>query len=176
MTVAELLADEFERVRDALYPAVNGLSPDQLTETPAEGSNSIAWLAWHLTRIQDRVVSSLAGQPQVWTANGWSARFSLDLDDADTGYGHDASTARRVTASAAALLDYFEDVHRRTVSWVGSLDDATLAEIVDEASVPPATVGSRLVDALVDDLQHVGQAAYVRGLLQRRRDDPPPRG
>lgn len=168
MTRADLLIDEFERVRDTLYPAVNGLSIEELAYRPDDDSNSIAWLAWHLTRIQDRLVSSLAGSEQVWTEKEWFDRFSLDLDREDTGYGHDAATAGKVTSSAATLLDYFEDVHQRTVGWIGSLDDAALSKVVDEASVPPSTVESRLVDAIVDDLQHIGQAAYVRGLLLRR--------
>lgn len=169
MSRAELLVDEFERIRDALYPAVNGLSPEELSYRPDDESNSISWLVWHLTRIQDRLLSTLAGAEQVWTENGWFDRFSLDLDPADTGYGHDPATAGKVTSSAAALLDYFEDVHRRTVDWVRSLDDASLTLVLDKESIIPATVESRLVDAIVDDLQHVGQAAYVRGLVQRRR-------
>jgi len=168
MSEADLLIDQFERLRDALYPAVNALSFEELAYRPGEQSNSISWLVWHLTRVQDEVVSSLMGREPIWTANGWFGRFALALDSADTGIGHDSTTVGKVTSSAGPLLDYFEDVHQRTVGWLRSLDDAALSKVVDETSEPPVTVEHKLNTVIVDDLQHVGQAAYVRGLVQRR--------
>lgn len=167
MADAELLVEGFERIRDAVYPAVSGLSFDELAYRPDRQSNSISWLIWHLTRVQDRVTSVLSGSEEVWTANGWFERFGLALDPSDTGYGHDPETVGTVTASAKTLLDYFEDVHERTIALLRSFDDEALS-IELEGTPRPRTVGSRLVEVVVDDLQHVGQAAYVRGLLQRR--------
>lgn len=168
MTTTRVLVDTFERVRDAVHPAVNGLSTDELAFRPDDESNSIAWLAWHLARIQDDAVAGLAGTEPVWTAAGWYERFGLPFDPADTGFGHDARAVASVVADARSLLDYFEDVHRRTVAYVGSLAPADLARVVDGTLEPPETVESTLVTAMVDDLQHVGQAAYVRGIVQRR--------
>ena len=168
MTHSELLIEEFERIRDAAYPAVNGLSFEELAYRPDSQSNSISWLMWHLTRVQDQAVSALSGSAQIWTANGWFERFALALDPSDTGYGHDPATVGAVTSAAAPLLDYFEDVHQRSVGWVRTLNDAALSSVLDETSVPPMTVEGRLIGVIVDDLQHVGQAAYVRGLVQRR--------
>ncbi len=79
MTSIDLLVDAFERVRDAVHPAVNGLSLEELTFRPDSESNSIAWLVWHLTRIQDDHVAGLDGDEQVWTGGGWAARFGLPL-------------------------------------------------------------------------------------------------
>lgn len=168
MTKAELLVDAFERLRDVVYPAVNGLPTDALALRIDGGSNSIAWLAWHLTRVQDEAVAHLAGAPSVWTDHGWLEQFALPLEPGDTGFGHDPVTAATVTAPAGLLLDYFEDVHQRTVAWVGSLDEAALARVMDPGDERPVTVEQRLVGVIVDDLQHVGQAAYVRGIVQRR--------
>jgi hypothetical protein len=167
MTSTELLVEAFQRIRDELHPAVNGLSPDELAFRPAAESNSIAWLAWHLTRIQDDHVAGLDSSEQVWMANGWKDRFALPLDPFDTGYGHDPDTVAKVTADAASLLGYFEDVHGRTVDYVSSLKDGDLGRVIDKRWDPPVTVSVRLVSVVADDLQHVGQAAYVRGILQR---------
>lgn len=167
MADPELLIDEFERIRDAVYPAVSGLSYDELLYRPDDESNSISWLIWHLTRVQDHVASLLSGRDDAWTANGWFERFGLALDPSDTGYGHDPETVGKVVANAKTLLDYFEDVHQRTVALLRSLDDKALSVTLD-ATPRPRTVASRLVEVIIDDLQHVGQAAYVRGLLQRR--------
>ncbi len=168
MTSIDLLVDAFERVRDAVHPAVNGLSLEELTFRPDSESNSIAWLVWHLTRIQDDHVAGLDGDEQVWTGGGWAARFGLPLDTADTGYGHDPDAVAAVTADAHMLLGYFEDVHERTLRFLGSLPEADLTRVVDERWDPPVTMSVRLVSIIADDLQHVGQAAYVRGIVQRR--------
>jgi uncharacterized damage-inducible protein DinB len=168
MTSSDLLMDAFERIRDAVHPAVNGLSPEELTFRLDAGSNSIAWLVWHLTRIQDDHVADLAGSEQVWTEKGWVERFGLPLDIADTGYGHGPDESAQVVADGPLLLGYFEDVHHATLRYVRSLDETELARVVDVSWDPPVTVSIRLVSVIADDLQHVGQAAYLRGVLQRR--------
>ena len=167
MTSNDLLADAFERVRDAVHPAANGLSPEELAFRPDPESNSIAWLVWHLTRIQDDHVAGLRGSEQVWHAGGWAKRFDLPLDDADTGYGHGPEDVAAVVADSQMLLGYFEDVHQQTQRFVAALGEADLDRVVDRDWDPPVTVAVRLVSVIADDLQHAGQAAYVRGILQR---------
>lgn len=168
MTVAELLADAFGRIREEVHAAVDGLSPEQLAFRPDPGSNSIAWLAWHLTRIQDDHVAGVAGTQQAWLAGGWAGRFALPLDPADHGYGHSAEQAGLVRVSSAELLTgYYDAVHEATLRYVGGLTDAALDRIIDRSWDPPVTVGVRLVSVVSDDLQHAGQAAYLRGLIER---------
>jgi hypothetical protein len=167
MTSTDVLVDAFERIRDVVHPAVNGLSPDELAFRPSGESNSIAWLVWHLTRIQDDHVAGLDGSEQVWTEKGWIDRFALPLDPTDTGYGHDPDTVAAVIADASSLLGYFENVHERTLDFIRSLTEADLDRVVDRSWDPPVTVSIRLVSVIADDLQHAGQAAYVRGILQR---------
>jgi uncharacterized damage-inducible protein DinB len=168
MSSRDLLMDAFERIRDAVHPAVNALSFEELTFRLDAESNSIAWLVWHLTRIQDDHLADLAGRAQVWTENGWVERFGLPLDPCDTGYGHGPDESAQVAAEGSLLLGYFEDVHERSLQFVGSLDEAGLSRVVDPNWDPPVTVSIRLVSVIADDLQHIGQAAYVRGILQRR--------
>jgi hypothetical protein len=167
MTSLELLADAFDRVRDAVHPAVGGLTREELAFRPAAETNSIAWLVWHLTRIQDDHVAALAGAEQVWTSAGWFDRFALPLDPSDTGYGHDPGTVALVTAESGTLTGYFEDVHAATVAFLGTLTESDLDRVVDTRWDPPVTMSVRLVSVIGDDLQHVGQAAYVRGIVQR---------
>jgi uncharacterized damage-inducible protein DinB len=168
MNSSDLLADAFERIRDAVFPAVNGLSLEELAFRPDAESNSIAWLVWHLTRIQDDHIAGLGGDEQVWTSLGWAERFALPLDLADTGYGHGPEDVAAVTAGDRLLIEYFEDVHEKTLRFVSSLSESDLNRVIDKSWDPPVTVGIRLVSVIADDLQHVGQAAYVRGILQRR--------
>src|ERR1700761_2631173 len=89
MAVANVFLDAFDRVRGVVHKAVKGLTPDQLNARVDDRSNSISWLVWHLTRIQDDHVADAADLEQVWTGHGWSERFDLPFDDHETGYGHD---------------------------------------------------------------------------------------
>lgn len=168
MRSTDVLTDAFERVRDAVHPAATGLTVEELTFRPDGESNSLAWLLWHLARVQDAQVAAQSGLPEVWTASGWADRFALPLDDADTGYGHDTDTVAVVVAESGLLLGYFEDVHVATLAYLATLDDGDLDRVVDPRWDPPVTLGIRLVSIAADDLQHVGQAAYLRGIVQRR--------
>ena len=53
MTANNMLIDTFGRIKQVVHSAVKGLGEEQLASRPSEDANSIAWLVWHLTRIQD---------------------------------------------------------------------------------------------------------------------------
>ena len=166
MTPGDLLVDAFGRIRSGAQDAVDGLSPDQLSQRPAPEANSIAWLVWHLTRIQDDHVADVAGAEQVWTAGGWKDRLGLPFPAGDTGYGHRSEQVAQVRGvTADQLVGYLDAVHEQTVAYVASLAAEDLDRVVDERWDPPVTLGVRLVSVVNDDAQHLGQAAYVRGLL-----------
>jgi hypothetical protein len=168
MTIGELLAEAFGRIHGVVLGAVRGLSEEELAFRPEGRCNSIAWLVWHLTRIQDDHVADVAGTEQAWTAEGWADRFGLPFAAAETGYGHSGAEVGAVRAPADLLVGYYEAVHGRTVKYVQGLVRADLDHVVDENWDPPVTLGVRLVSVINDDLQHGGQAAYVRGMLPRR--------
>lgn len=170
MTSAQLLTDAFGRIRGVVHDAVEGLSADQLAFRVGGRSNSIAWLVWHLTRIQDDHVAAAAGVEQVWTTGGWYERFGLPLPVRETGYGHDHQQVAQVRAGGDLLVGYHDAVHDQTVGYVGSLEADDLSRIVDRSWDPPVTLAVRLVSVIEDDLQHAGQAAFVRGLIESGLD------
>jgi hypothetical protein len=166
MNSAAVLSDAFGRIRGIVHGVVTDLTPDQLSFRIGPEANSIAWLIWHLTRIQDDHVADAAGSEQVWTSAGWADRFALPLDPGDTGYAHSSAQVASVRVlSGDLLIGYHDAVHDRTQQFVGSLTDRDLDRIVDESWDPPVSLGQRLVSVIGDNLQHAGQAAYVRGLL-----------
>ncbi len=166
MHCSDVLADAFGRISEGVDQVVDGLDADQLAFRPGDGANSIAWLVWHLTRVQDDHVAAAAGMEQAWTAAGWADQFALPFDASATGYGQTPDEAAKVrVGSGATLLAYHHTVHQRTIRYVHGLDDEDLERVVDESWSPPVTLGVRLVSIIADDLQHLGQAAYVRGLL-----------
>ncbi|MFC9582195.1 DinB family protein [Streptomyces yangpuensis] len=171
MKATDVIADGFGRIREVVHEAVDGLPAELLDARVDPAANSITWLVWHLTRIQDDHVAAAAEREQVWPAGGWADRFGLPLPAASTGYGHSARQAGTVrVGSGELLLGYFDAVHEQTLGFVRGLAAADLDRVVDERWDPPVTLGVRLVSVIADDLQHAGQAAYVRGVLERRRD------
>jgi uncharacterized damage-inducible protein DinB len=166
--VNEALSELFGRIPPIVRAAVDGLDPEELSARPAAGANPIGWLVWHLTRVQDHHLADLLGQPQVWETGDWAKRFELEPDPSNTGYGHsDAEVGAVRPESAEALVAYHQAVAARTAEVLAGLRPSDLDRVVDEAWNPPVTLGVRLVSVAVDDLQHAGQAAYVRGLLRR---------
>jgi hypothetical protein len=168
MTTAELLTDGFDRIHGLVHSVVDGLDAEQLAARVDPAANTIAWLVWHLTRIQDDHVAGVAGTEQVWTADGWADRFGLPFAPADHGYGHDAEQVGQVRVAGELLTGYHDAVHARTLEFVRTVGEADLPRVVDTAWDPPVTLSVRLVSVLSDDLQHAGQAAFIKGVLERR--------
>jgi Protein of unknown function (DUF664) len=166
MTEADGLAEAFSRLPDLVSGAVHGLTPAQLRWAPTPDANSIGWLIWHLTRVQDHHVSALLDEDQIWTSDDWAEAVGLDPDPDNTGYGHTPDDVASVQPSSSeVLVDYFDAVSTRTLAMIANLTAADLARVVDDSWDPPVTMRVRLSSVLGDDLQHIGQAAYVRGLL-----------
>jgi uncharacterized damage-inducible protein DinB len=164
---SDILSEAFGRLPAIVRRSVEGLGPDQLTARPAPTANPIAWLVWHLARIQDSHIAELLGQDQVWVRGDWADRFGLVADPFDTGFNHDAHEVAAVRPDGPeALIDYFNAVAERTQSYIATLTAADLDEVIDDSWDPPVTRGARLVSIVSDDLQHAGQANYVRGLLE----------
>jgi uncharacterized damage-inducible protein DinB len=169
MTSAELFADAFGRIQETVHDVVRGLTPEQLAFRIDSDANSIAWLVWHLTRIQDDHIADVALTEQVWMSGGWVERFGLPFGRRAHGYGHGSAEVAAVRVDSPELLTgYYDAVHEQTIRFVEGLTDADLPRIVDEGWNPPVTLGVRLVSVISDDLQHAGQAAFIRGIIERR--------
>ena len=171
MDERELLEDLLSRVHDNVHRTSEGLTPEDLLGEPGPGSNPIGWLLWHLSRVQDAQMAALLQQDQVWTEPGWAERFGLDADPRDVGYGHTVEQVAQVRPeSVAALTEYYDAVEERTLEFLRTLTPDALDRVVDRNWDPPVTLGIRLISIFDDDIQHAGQAAYVRGFLERRAD------
>lgn len=168
MNVNDLLMDGYGRLPDLVRSAVEGLTPDDLRWIPGPMANPIGWLVWHLSRVQDSHIAELLGSQQVYVRGPWAARFGLEPDPQDTGYEHTVEQVGSVRPETAqALVEYYDAVHRQTLELLRGVTEADLDRVVDERWDPPVTLGVRLISVLDDDVQHAGQAAYLRGLLGR---------
>ena len=167
--VRALLTDAFGRVAELVGEVTDGLSVAESAFRPGPDANSVGWLVWHLSRIQDDHLADLAGTAQVWPH--WRERFALPFGPDETGHGQSSAAVAAVRVGGELLAAYHADVHARTQRYLDGLTAAELERVVDRSWDPPVTAGVRLVSVLGDCLQHLGQAAYVRGLA-----DPGDRG
>ncbi|MCL2803411.1 MAG: DinB family protein [Micrococcales bacterium] len=168
MQIAEVLIDAFGRIREEVERVLEGLDDQALGARVDPEANSIAWLIWHLTRVQDDHLAKAFDTEQAWTAKGWAERFALPFDVAEHGYGHTSKQVGALSGVGRELLGgYHEATWRQSVDLLGSVTGDDLDRVVDTRWTPAVTLGVRLVSVIADDLQHVGQAAYVRGLIER---------
>jgi uncharacterized damage-inducible protein DinB len=162
----EFIIDAFNRVKSVVHATVSELTDDELTFRPSDEANSIGWLVWHLARVQDDHIAEAADSTQIWKGR-WYEQFHLPYDNQATGYGQTAEEVSVFQASDSLLLGYYDAVHDFTTSYVSSLTSRDYEQIIDKHWDPPVTLAVRLASIIADDLQHAGQAAYVRGLIKR---------
>ena len=167
MNTSEVFLEAFGRIRELVRVSVEGADPRGLSYRPEPGANSIAWLAWHLTRIQDEHLSDAAGIEQAWVTDGWSGRFGMEPDPHNTGRGHGPDEVAAIPSDPELLIAHHEAVADRSAAYLQTIDDAELDRIVDRSYDPPVTVGVRLVSVISDNIQHAGQARYLRGIIDR---------
>jgi hypothetical protein len=167
MDVPSLFLELYGRIPPLARSAVEGVDLGRLTEQPYPGANTIAWLVWHLARVQDHHIAGLLDADQEWVGRDWARRFGLEADPSNTGFGHSVEEMTAVRPERPELLlEYLDVVDARTRAMLADLVPEDLNRVVDRRWDPPVTMGVRLISVAGDCLQHAGQAAYVRGLLE----------
>ena len=174
MECNELLTDAYQRVQATLDRVLGGLSKADLEWQPKPDCNSIGWLAWHLTRQQDRQISALMGVDQLWITDNWYLQFARPPDPLDFGFGHTpVQVANFKCPDTEVFLGYHRAVLLRSISYFQTLSKEDLDRELDEPKYNPLpTVGVRLISIINDGITHAGQAAYLRGLLQGKGWQP----
>jgi hypothetical protein len=163
-----VLQDGFGRIGELVHGVLDGVGERELTARLGPEANTIAWLVWHLTRVEDAQVADVAGTEQVWSAQGFAERFDLPFDADATGYGQSPDEVAQVRVDAALLGAYLDATRAATDAYLARLADEDLARVIDERWDPPVTVGVRLVSVLGDVLEHAGQAAFIKGVVTSR--------
>ncbi len=164
----EMIADGLGRVNQLLHRVLTTLPAEYINRMPASGSNSISWLAWHLTRVHDDHLSALAGEPQLWESGGWRELFGFAPGDNSTGGGYSPEQVAAFSVdSVDLLLGYNDAVYERSKALLATLSPSDLDRELDEPQYSPLpTVGVRLVSVVSDNTQHAGQIAYLRGYFE----------
>ena len=167
MESKDLLTDAYGHIKRIVHQAVEGLDSAQLVWRPEEGANSIAWLVWHLTRVQDGHLATTTGNEEAWITHGWAERFGKAADKTINGQGDGIAEVAALQADAETLLGYHDFVHSRTAAYFANMESDDLERIIDTSYDPPVKASVRLVSIVQDNMQHAGQARYLRGIIDR---------
>jgi hypothetical protein len=165
----QLVIDIYERVSQELEHALDGLTVEDLNQRPCPDCNSIGWLAWHLTRAQDSVTAYLSEGEQVWISEKWYTRFNRTPDPKDIGARHSLEdVAAFISPNASTLLEYHHAVLERSERYItNKLSESELERVFDNPPRPDVTnVRTRIMRIINDNMQHLGQINYIRGMLK----------
>ncbi len=168
MDCQEIFINGYEDILGALEHTLSGLTNDELNWQPKNDCNSIGWLAWHLTRVEDNQIASMMGEEALWTKQGWHTKFNRRADSKDVGFGHSSKqVAAFKSPDSGTLVDYNRAVFERARDCFLSMSAADWEQPLDEYwQGIPVKISWRLLSILEDCLQHTGQMAYLRGLRQ----------
>ena len=160
-----LIVNIFDNLSMVLGRTLDGLTQKELDQQPAHDSNSIGWLVWHILRGQDLGIAGLMGDEQLWIREGWHAKFNRPPEPMDFGLGHTPEDlAAFKSPDIKVLSDYQQVVLEQTKRYLNNLSESELDRKLDHPVFP--TVAARIIALISDNLQHAGQAGYVRGLIQ----------
>jgi hypothetical protein len=171
MRLQHLLVETYQRTAREVEQILDELTQEDLHKRPAPGANPIGWLVWHATRSLDRTVGDVILGQQLWIRDGWYQKFNLPADPQNTGYGHtDSQVDNLKIPDVQTLLDYHHAVMKVTLEYLEHLSEDELSKEYP-FSVEPGTKRSvhlRLISN-IQDIQHIGQAGYARGLIKSQR-------
>jgi uncharacterized damage-inducible protein DinB len=151
---------------EGLKKMVDGLTPAELRWQPTVASNCISWIVWHMARVEDRWVNRvLRGDVERWIRDGWYQKFGMSEEA--HGYGDtEAQTRAMPDVVMSDLLAYFDAVRQSTLEHVEQMTPADIEAIYTHSRHTDVTGAWILGHILVEESQHLGQVAYIRGIIR----------
>ena len=168
--IVQTLEDYNVRVNAAIEP----LTSEEMGWNPDPEANSIAFIYWHVSRVEDGWTSAFAkGEDSLWLRESWGDK--LGLSDLGSGFGYSPEQVANFPNLPKDLLQaYFASVRKETLEFLGGLQEGDFDTVPGRAPFPeaPGTVSrfrefslARMYRQLIgEEDQHLGQISYVRGL------------
>jgi hypothetical protein len=168
---------------------LQGLTNDQMRCIPAGGEHSVAWVLFHLARIEDITMNLLvAGTPQLFIREGWGQKIKAPILHSANSMDPGAVTALSAQIDIDALRSYRQAVGRRTRQIAKRLkpeqfhqkpEAARLQQVMEEGALLPEAIGvlqywsKRTVAGLLlmpptrHNFLHLNEALRIRQKLKR---------
>jgi len=162
----EAVLGALDEYLEATRKAIEGLGPSEAKWQPSPRSNHVAWLVWHMARVEDAMVNRLLrGSAEEWVAGGWAGRFGMDSESAGAG-----QTLEQVRAmpdvSPSDLMAYFDAVRALTRQYFDQVTDEDLSRTYEHPRLGTVTGTWVVGHLLVEEAQHTGQVALIRGMMR----------
>ncbi len=148
-----------------LKTKLEGLTEFELRWQATLDSNHIAWLVWHIARVEDGWINStIAGDESVWDSGDWAEKTGINFDG--SGYGQSADEVRSMPAvPMAELIDYFDAVRTASFKVIDGLSDEDLTKSFTRGN-RSVTWSWILGHVLAEEAQHLGQVGFIRGMIR----------
>ncbi len=155
-----------EEYLQSLYKALDGLSISELEWQPSLESNNIIYLIWHMGRVEDNWINQIiGGNENVWIKNGWNKKFPFDESDYGKGYNkQDLATLPRMDKDE--IMKFYEEQRSESITVIKNLNDEDLAKEYKRLTGELKSGYWILGHVLVEESQHLGQIAYIRGMMR----------
>jgi uncharacterized damage-inducible protein DinB len=166
MDYKDIIRMALDEYSEDMARALNGLTPEDRRYQPTPDSNHIDFLVWHIARVEDGWINTYARENRtVWEEGGWAERLGLPVEGG--GFGYDAEQIRDFPTFDYGLLDeYAAAVRQATLHFLEASSPAEIGRPKDSGWPELYCIGSALSHLLVEESQHVGQIAYIRGMLR----------
>jgi len=168
MELKEFALRSLDDARAAMMQSLDGLSDEEVLWQPQPGANHIAFILWHMARIEDWFFQYMFQRvPQVWEAERWHEKLNLPDDPRVTGWGYTADeVASFPHLRLRDLLEYVTAVRGKTVDYIQSAEPATFDQEVKSRILGDTTVGLMIAHLVAEVCQHAGHVCFIRGLLR----------
>jgi len=168
MEAKELILMSLEQSQGYLNKALDGLTQEEAAWRPNAECNSIAFILWHMTRVEDFFVNRvIQRENELYEAEGW--REKLGTPPKETGYQYAAEQLQTWPVPQLEVLrGYASSVIEKTLAFLKSVPPQKLSE-VPHPDRSPDSIGATLGHISTEIALHVGQIAYLRG-VQRGLD------
>ena len=148
-----------------LKEKLEGLTEAELRWQASLDTNTIIWLVWHMARVEDNWINGvIAGGDSVWDSGGWAVKTGITSEG--NGYSNTMDEVRALHEVALSdLLAYYDAV--RDVAF-GVIDRMSDDNVSTEFSRGGRTItwGWILGHVIVEESQHLGQVALIRGIIR----------
>jgi hypothetical protein len=144
---------------------LEGVSGQQMRLIPHNCDHSIAWIFWHMTRIEDITMNLLmAGSPQVLLMENWQERMQVVVQDTGNAMTTSAMVELSTTINLEGLRAYRLSVGQRTRQIVKLLKWEQLKQKVDPACLRQITLQGAVAETASGLLDYWG-GLTMAGLL-----------
>ncbi|MEE8353277.1 MAG: DinB family protein [Dehalococcoidales bacterium] len=168
MNAPQMAANSLRSAWGYLDEALDGLTEEEITWRPSDDCNSIAFILWHLARLEDvEIHRHVQGKTELYEAEGWREKLGTPPDEDGFGYTKEQVNAWPVP-KLADLRGYADSVRQDTLAFLESLPDGKLSEKFGPLGPKRGhyTGNELLLDVMNDTAMHIGQIHYLRGQLR----------